>query len=69
MGARSFNQPLDTWKMSRVTDTRDMFQDARSFDQDISAWDLSSNAKCTLMFRGATSNTCTISSSCTTISC
>jgi len=55
--------------MSSITITVMMFREAVSFDQDISAWDLSSNTACGLMFRDATSNTCTISSSCQAISC
>jgi surface protein len=36
--AESFNQPLDNWDVSRVTDMRFMFNDASSFNQDISMW-------------------------------
>ena len=38
----SFNQPLDTWDVSSVTEMEYMFQSADSFNQDISSWDVSS---------------------------
>ncbi len=32
-GASSFNQPLDNWNASKVTDMSDMFDGAYSFNQ------------------------------------
>jgi surface protein len=39
--AKAFNQPLDKWDVSKVTDMSIMFQDVTNFDTDISVWDLS----------------------------
>jgi len=36
-----FNQPLDKWDVSKVTDMDQMFYYALHFDQDISNWDVS----------------------------
>lgn len=36
--ARTFNQPLNSWDVSKVTDMHDMFNYARAFDQDLSTW-------------------------------
>ena len=32
-GATSFNQPLNNWNVSNVTDMEDMFENASSFNQ------------------------------------
>jgi surface protein len=39
--ADAFNQPLNSWDVSSVTDMYHMFSSAIAFDQDISAWDVS----------------------------
>ena len=40
-GAERFNQPLNNWDTSRVTNMSGMFLYTRSFNQDISNWDTS----------------------------
>lgn len=40
-GANSFNQPIDSWDVSSVTDMSYMFADNTIFNQDISTWDVS----------------------------
>jgi surface protein len=38
--AKSFNQPLNSWNVSNVTNMKGMFYGAISFNQDISYWKL-----------------------------
>ena len=38
---KSFNQPLNNWNASNVTNMRSMFVNCKSFNQDISNWDVS----------------------------
>ena len=40
-GAASFNQPLDKWNTSNVTNMSDMFKGAKSFNQPLDKWDVS----------------------------
>ena len=40
--AASFNQPLDSWDVSSVTDMCGMFYKATNFDQPLNSWDVSS---------------------------
>jgi surface protein len=40
-GCTSFNQPLNNWNVSNVTNIRWMFDNCKSFNQDISNWDVS----------------------------
>ncbi len=40
-GSTSFNQPLNSWNTSAVTNMNDIFKNATSFNQDISGWDVS----------------------------
>mgnify|MGYP003319116204 FL=1 len=40
-GCKSFNQPLNKWNVSNVTNIRWMFDNCKSFNQDISNWDVS----------------------------
>ena len=53
--ATSFNQPLNSWNVSSVTDTDSMFREASSFNGDISSWNVSSVTDMNDMFREATS--------------
>jgi surface protein len=39
--ARSFNQPINDWYVSNVTDMNLMFSGACNFNQSIDKWDLS----------------------------
>ena len=39
--ASSFNQPLNKWNVSNVTDMYAMFWKARSFNQPLNKWDVS----------------------------
>ena len=39
--AESFNQPLNDWNVSNVTDMEGMFQGASSFNQPLNNWDVS----------------------------
>jgi len=41
-GATSFNQDIQSWGVSSVTDMSRMFEEAAKFNQDISGWDVSS---------------------------
>ena len=41
MGARSFNQPLNDWNVSKVTSIIYMFMYARSFNQPLDNWNVS----------------------------
>nr|WP_275667565.1 BspA family leucine-rich repeat surface protein [Williamsoniiplasma luminosum] len=38
--AESFNQPLNNWKTSNVTDMSYMFYAAKTFNNDLSGWDV-----------------------------
>ena len=40
-GAESFNQPLNKWNVSKVTNMNSMFNEASSFDQPLNNWDVS----------------------------
>ena len=40
-GCESFNQPLNDWNVSNVTDMDYMFDGCELFNQDISNWDVS----------------------------
>jgi len=42
ISAYSFNQPLNSWDVSNVTDMTAMFRYAFNFNQDIGAWDVGS---------------------------
>ena len=39
--ASGFNQPLNNWDVSSVTNMQQMFDAATSFNQDLSDWDVS----------------------------
>ena len=50
--ASSFNQPINNWDVSNVTNMNYMFCGAESFNQDISNWNVSNvtnKKKCFLM--------------------
>jgi surface protein len=51
----SFNQPIDKWDVSSVTNMEDMFYYASSFNQPIGGWDVSSVTNMESMFYGASS--------------
>ena len=38
---KSFNQPLNNWNVSNVTNMGSMFVNCKSFNQNISNWDVS----------------------------
>lgn len=44
--AEKFNQPLDQWNVSKVSNMKCMFNYANSFKQDISTWDFSAIDSC-----------------------
>ena len=47
-----FNQPLNNWNVSNVTDTAVMFSFCTEFNQDLSSWNLSNVTHSANMFRG-----------------
>jgi surface protein len=49
VGASSFNQPLNSWIVSGVTDMQAMFTNAVAFNQDISSWNVSNVTDMTIM--------------------
>ena len=55
--ASSFNQPLEKWDVSQVTDMQYLFKDAESFNQPLEKWDVSQVTNMNRMFAGATSFT------------
>ena len=52
-GARSFNQPLNKWNVSKVTDMSWMFENARSFNQPLNKWNVSNVTDMSEMFTPA----------------
>ena len=54
--ARSFNQPLNNWNVSKVTNMQAMFWGATSFNQPLNNWKVSNVTGTTeAMFENATS--------------
>ena len=53
-GATAFNQPLNSWDTSAVTNLGNTFNSATSFNQDIKDWDVSNVVYMANMFDGAT---------------
>ena len=51
--ARSFNQPLNNWDVSNVTDMGRMFAYAYSFNQPLNDWDVSNVRDVEKMFENA----------------
>jgi len=54
-GASSFNQPLNNWNVSQVTDMRYMFHSASSFNQPLETWDVSRVTLMSSLFNNASS--------------
>ena len=50
-----FNQPLDTWNVSNVTQMSGMFHHATSFNQSLPHWDIGNVVDMDYMFTGASS--------------
>jgi surface protein len=51
VGATAFNQPLNSWDVSSVTNMGGMFEGATAFNQDISGWNVSSATTMASMFQ------------------
>ena len=54
-GANSFNQPLNNWNVSNVTNMNYMFENATSFNQPLNKWNVSNVTDMWCMFWGAES--------------
>ena len=50
--ARSFNQPLNNWNVSKVTNMEGMFDGCDNFNIDLSDWDVSKVTHMKNMFKG-----------------
>jgi surface protein len=55
LSAISFDQPLNSWDVSNVTQMGAMFAGAISFDQPLNSWNVSSVTDMSNMFQGAVS--------------
>ena len=51
--ARAFNQPLDSWDVSRATDMSYLFSGARAFNQPLNSWNTSTVTNMQYMFKDA----------------
>ena len=51
--AISFNQPLNSWDVSSVTDIKEMFYNVTSFNHPLASWDVSSVTDMTGVFYDA----------------
>jgi len=49
-----FNQIIDNWDVSKVTNMADMFEGATDFNQTLLGWDVSNVTDMEFMFNGAT---------------
>ena len=54
-GAKTFNQSLNNWNVSKVTYMRFMFLNAFKFNQPLTYWDVSNIKYIPYMFNGAES--------------
>lgn len=54
-GASSFNQPIGSWNVARVTDMNFMFKDAKSFSQPLNGWNVANVVEMGEIFYGAQS--------------
>jgi surface protein len=54
MGCSVFNQPLDKWDVSSVSNMAGMFENATNFNQPLDKWDVSSVTNMEIMFSDAT---------------
>ena len=54
-GAKSFNQPLNDWRVDHVTNMSCMFLNASSFNQPLGDWRVDNVTMMSCMFMGATS--------------
>ena len=48
--AKSFNQPLNDWDVSNVTNMRAMFKNSEEFNQPLNDWDVSNVTNMSEMF-------------------
>ena len=53
--ARSFNQPIDSWDISKVIEMSYMFAKTLEFNQNISSWNLENIINCDYIFKDAES--------------
>jgi len=54
-GCKEFNQSLNNWDTSKVTNMCSMFNDCKEFNQDLDNWNLKSLKYCNKMFHGCCS--------------
>jgi surface protein len=54
LGSEAFNQPINDWDTSKVTDMKEMFLSATVFQQDISDWHIGAVSTMEDMFTGIT---------------
>ena len=52
-GAKSFNKPIASWKVSGVKSMHAMFAGATSFNQELGVWDTSAVTEMGFIFAGA----------------
>ena len=51
----AFNQPIDKWDVSNVTDMKEMFMMSKAFNQPIEKWNVSNVTSMKQMFKNAKS--------------
>ena len=52
-GANKFNQPLNSWDVSSVTDMSGLFGFALQFNQNLEEWDVTNVTECNNFSQGA----------------